>query len=220
MIAASLIETTCAAIRASRKEPSPASGPSLAGSLAPETSSANTAVSPSRPRKMHGASAPASESAIPGRNSPSSIGDFSAPTRNGSKRHIGNISEEGSRRLASIHLASVRFSLARLRGLPPKGIIWSLRKKAPRSEAHARPLQTSLIPPSIAPANTFSSHLSFPRACLACARNPESCIPKASQQTGDFRSSNLLRSLNLEHGLRALWLRRDDAPRSLHSGSL
>src|SRR5208337_3909087 len=84
------------------------------------------ATSPSRPRKMHGAPAPASESATPGRNRPSSIGgsDFSGPSRNGSRRHIGNISEDGSRRLDLIQFVSVRFSLARLRGLPANGIIF------------------------------------------------------------------------------------------------
>src|SRR5882672_5601685 len=98
------------------------------------TSSANTAVSTSRPRKMHGASALTSESAISVRTRPSSIGGsaFSAPRRNGSRRRIGSISEDGSRRLDSIQFESVRFSLARLRGLPEKGIIQPLREK--RSE--------------------------------------------------------------------------------------
>ena len=74
MIAASLIETICAAVRASRKWPSPASGPTFAGSAASDTSRAKIALSPSRPRKMQAAAASASESAIPGRSRPSSIG--------------------------------------------------------------------------------------------------------------------------------------------------
>src|SRR6266481_3543609 len=80
---------------------------------------------------MHGASGPASESAISVRNRPSSIGRsaFSAPRRNGSRRRIGSTSEDGSRRLDSIQFESMRFSLARLRGLPEKGIIQPLREK-------------------------------------------------------------------------------------------
>jgi hypothetical protein len=82
---------------------------------------------------MHGASAPASESAIPGRSRASSVAvaDFAGPRRNGSRRHIGSISEDGSRRLDSIQFESVRFSLARLRVLPAKGIIQLLQKNMP-----------------------------------------------------------------------------------------
>src|SRR5882762_2986553 len=80
---------------------------------------------------MQGASALVSESAIPVRKRPSSTGgsDFSTPRRNGSRRRIGSTSENGSRRLDSIQFESVRFSLARLRGLPEKGIIQPLREK-------------------------------------------------------------------------------------------
>src|SRR5215469_5183887 len=129
MIAASLMETICAAVRASQKWPSPASGPSSPGLLAAEMSSANSAVSPSRPRKMHGASSSASESAIPGRKRPSSAGDasFCDPRRKGCRRHIGNTSDDGSHNLDLIQTGSVRFSLARLSGLPAKGIILFLR---------------------------------------------------------------------------------------------
>src|ERR1700722_14004370 len=86
---------------------------------------------------MQGASALASESATPGRNRPSSAGapDFFGSRMNGSRRHSGRKGKDGPCRLDAIQWASVRFSLARSRGLPAKGIIQALRKKASRNEA-------------------------------------------------------------------------------------
>src|SRR5215472_15288348 len=70
-------------------------------------------------------------------------GEFSGPSRNGSRRHIGNIREVGSCSLDSIHLASRRFSLARSRGLPAKGIIQLLRKRPRKMAACLSVAQTS-----------------------------------------------------------------------------
>ena len=47
---------------------------------------------------------------------------FSGPRRKGCSRHIGRMNDDGSRRFAATHSASVRFSLARSKGLPENGI--------------------------------------------------------------------------------------------------
>ena len=79
-----------------------------------------------------GAPGAASESAKPGRINPNSsgAGALSGPRKKGCSRHIGRTSVEGSRRLASIHPVSGRFSLARSSGFPVKGIIGQTETKA------------------------------------------------------------------------------------------
>ena len=93
---------------------------------AADMSSANTARSPSSPKKMHARFAICQRIYSVRPQRPSRVvpvGLSGLEVRNGSSRQIGNISEVGSCRLDSIQFASVRFSLARFRGLPAKGII-------------------------------------------------------------------------------------------------
>ncbi len=104
-------------MRASRKWPRPRKRPfarriARRGDIERE----HGALSPSRPRKMHGASGAAS---LQLRQFPASAGNqafqtgrrrfLSGPMMKGCSRHIGRIKDDASRRRAAIHSASPRF---------------------------------------------------------------------------------------------------------------
>src|SRR5580692_9186542 len=137
-IAMSRSPISMAAPRMSLKWPSPASGPSFAGSRAAEISSAKTARSPSRPRKMQGASGAAKVSAKPGRRKPASKGGsaFSGPRMKGCNRHMGSTSEPASTARARRNSASPRRALARSRGLPVNGIMAASRSMLATAAPH------------------------------------------------------------------------------------